>query len=103
MLQTKPPPADPDASPSADVRLLGRILGDFIREQAGQRVFDLVEGARRRAVAARREGTGPTDFEAQLDGVSDAEVLYARESAPSSPATRSSRGRSATARPTSTR
>jgi phosphoenolpyruvate carboxylase len=47
MPQTKPPPAEPNASGSEDVRLLGRILGEVIRDQAGQRVFDLVEGTRR--------------------------------------------------------
>ena len=30
-----------------DIRLLGRVLGDVVREQAGERVFDLVERVRR--------------------------------------------------------
>ena len=37
-----------------DIRFLGRILGDVIREQAGQRIFDLVETVRRLAVQFRR-------------------------------------------------
>ncbi len=41
-----------------DIRFLGRILGDVIREQAGEKVFDLVETVRRLAVQFRR-GTDP--------------------------------------------
>ncbi|HXY05145.1 MAG TPA: phosphoenolpyruvate carboxylase [Burkholderiaceae bacterium] len=41
-----------------DIRFLGRILGDVIREQAGQKIFDLVETVRRLAVQFRR-GTDP--------------------------------------------
>jgi phosphoenolpyruvate carboxylase len=39
-----------------DVRLLGRILGDVIRQQAGERVFDLIEDVRRASVSWRRDG-----------------------------------------------
>jgi len=42
-----------------DIRFLGRILGDVIREQAGAKIFDLVETVRRLAVQFRR-GTDPT-------------------------------------------
>ncbi len=38
-----------------DIRLLGRILGDTIRAQAGAHVFDLVERIRRTSVQVRRE------------------------------------------------
>ncbi|MDX2357669.1 phosphoenolpyruvate carboxylase [Dietzia sp. PP-33] len=37
-----------------DVRFLGALLGDTVREQAGEEVFDLVETARRTAFAVRR-------------------------------------------------
>ncbi len=48
-----------DAGPGVDplredIRFLGRILGDVIREQAGQEIFDLVETVRRLAVQFRR-------------------------------------------------
>ncbi|MDX2379793.1 MAG: phosphoenolpyruvate carboxylase [Acidimicrobiia bacterium] len=43
-----------DAALSADIRLLGRLLGDVIREQAGDEVFELVESIRAAAVDARR-------------------------------------------------
>ena len=42
-----------------DIRFLGRILGDVIREDAGPRVFDVVEKVRRLAVQFRR-GTDPS-------------------------------------------
>ena len=42
-----------------DIRFLGRILGEVIREQAGPKMFDLVETIRRHAVQFRR-GTDPT-------------------------------------------
>ena len=38
----------------ADIRLLGGILGDTIREQNGEAVFDLVERARTEAFRVRR-------------------------------------------------
>ncbi len=41
-----------------DIRFLGRILGDVIREQAGKKVYELVETIRRQAVQFRR-GTDP--------------------------------------------
>jgi phosphoenolpyruvate carboxylase len=62
---TPSPPSDADlgkdAALSADIRLLGRILGDVVRDQAGEQVFDLVEAVRRRAVDARRDGRSPLD------------------------------------------
>ena len=48
-----------DAALSEDIRLLGRLLGDIVRAQAGDEVFELVEGVRRRAVDARRDGRSP--------------------------------------------
>ncbi|BDH57919.1 phosphoenolpyruvate carboxylase [Tsukamurella sp. PLM1] len=37
-----------------DIRLLGGILGDTVREQAGDAIFELVERARRESFAVRR-------------------------------------------------
>jgi phosphoenolpyruvate carboxylase len=48
-----------DAALSEDIRLLGRMLGEVVREQAGREVFELVEGVRQRAVDARRDGRSP--------------------------------------------
>ena len=44
-----------DQSLRDDVRTLGAMVGDLIREQNGDELFDLVEGARLRAIR-RREG-----------------------------------------------
>jgi phosphoenolpyruvate carboxylase len=41
-----------------DIRYLGRILGDTIREQAGPKVFDLVERIRQSAIRYRRDQDG---------------------------------------------
>jgi phosphoenolpyruvate carboxylase len=46
-----------DASPSDDIRLLGRLLGDAIRATEGDETFELVEQIRRLAVDGRRTGT----------------------------------------------
>lgn len=54
-----------------DIRFLGRILGDVIREQAGTAAFDLVERIRRLSVACRtREEAGARrSLDRVLDGL----------------------------------
>ena len=37
-----------------DVRLLGQLLGDVVREQEGEAVFELIEAIRRLSVAVER-------------------------------------------------
>jgi phosphoenolpyruvate carboxylase len=49
-----PPGADKDAPLKEDIRLLGRLLGDVLREQEGEAVFDVVETIRQTAVRFRR-------------------------------------------------
>jgi phosphoenolpyruvate carboxylase len=44
-----------------DIRLLGRILGDLIREQEGRAAFDLVERVRTLSVAFRRDADAQAD------------------------------------------
>ncbi|MBP7370844.1 MAG: phosphoenolpyruvate carboxylase, partial [Arenimonas sp.] len=39
-----------------DIRLLGRILGDTIRQQEGQEVYELIEQIRQRSIRYRRDG-----------------------------------------------
>jgi len=46
---------DKDAPLKEDIRLLGRLLGDVLREQEGDEVFDVVETIRQTAVRFRRE------------------------------------------------
>ena len=38
-----------------DIRLLGRILGDTVREQEGEEVFDLVERIRQTSIRFHRD------------------------------------------------
>ena len=38
--------ADKDRPLREDMRLLGRILGDTVREQQGERIFDIIERIR---------------------------------------------------------
>ncbi|HEX3695492.1 MAG TPA: phosphoenolpyruvate carboxylase [Polyangia bacterium] len=44
-----------DVALHEDIRFLGRLLGDTIREQAGERIFTLVENIRRTAIQYRRD------------------------------------------------
>ena len=44
-----------------DIRLLGRILGDVIREHDGVQAFELVEQVRRLSVAFRRDADQEAD------------------------------------------
>ena len=44
-----------------DIRLLGRLLGDVIREQEGQAVFDQIEQIRKLSVAFRRDADTEAD------------------------------------------
>lgn len=50
------PRASKDQPLAEDIRLLGRMLGDTLREQESKAAFDLVERIRRTAVAFRRGG-----------------------------------------------
>ena len=48
-------PVDKDAPLKEDIRLLGRLLGDVLRDQEGEAVFQVVETIRQTAVRFRRE------------------------------------------------
>lgn len=52
--QTRTTP-DKDLPLREDIRLLGRILGDTLREQEGEEVFDLIERIRQNAIGFRRD------------------------------------------------
>ncbi|MEI6547685.1 MAG: phosphoenolpyruvate carboxylase, partial [Burkholderiales bacterium] len=45
--------SDKDAALVSDIRFLGRLLGDVIREQEGQDAFDLIERVRQLSVSYR--------------------------------------------------
>jgi len=60
-----------------DVRLLGRILGDTLREQEGETSFQLIENVRRAAVSFRKtqDDRDRVQLEKILDGLSTSETL----------------------------
>ncbi len=60
-----------------DIRLLGRILGDVIREQEGKEAFELVEKIRTLSVAFRRDADHTADrtLKNLLKGLSAAETV----------------------------
>lgn len=53
----------------ADIRLLGAILGDTIREQNGDEVFELVERARVESFRVRRSEIDRTEMSRMFDGI----------------------------------
>jgi phosphoenolpyruvate carboxylase len=63
------------ASSRAVVRLLGRLLGDVIREQHGQATFDQIERIRTRSVGEHRRGAPDAGLGDTLRGLSLADML----------------------------
>lgn len=65
-------PPDKDLPLRDDIRLLGRVLGDTIRDQEGQVVFDLVEQIRQTSIRFHREEdeTARRELEGILNGLS---------------------------------
>src|ERR1700710_1852897 len=53
----------------ADIRLLGAILGDTVREHNGEEVFDLVERARVESFRVRRSEIDRADISRMFDGI----------------------------------
>jgi phosphoenolpyruvate carboxylase len=91
-VSSKPMPSDPDVQAARndeisaleedarlrnDIRLLGRILGDTVRDQEGEAVFDLVERIRTTSIRFHRDDdkTARRELEAILDGMSNAETV----------------------------
>ncbi|WP_372433596.1 phosphoenolpyruvate carboxylase [Hoyosella rhizosphaerae] len=58
-----------------DIRLLGGILGDVVREQAGDRIFDLVEKARTESFRLRRSEIDRAELEELFDGIDPADAI----------------------------
>src|SRR5947209_4426804 len=52
-----------------DIRLLGAILGDTVREQNGDEVFELVERARKASFQVRRSEIERSDVAQMFDGI----------------------------------
>ncbi len=63
---------DKDAPLFADIRLLGRLLGDVIRDQEGEAVFDLVERIRQLSIRLHRndDPTARQELDALLNNLS---------------------------------
>ena len=57
---------DKDQALRDDVRTLGKMVGDLIREQGGQELFDFVENARLRSIRRREENEKPGEELAKL-------------------------------------
>ncbi len=61
----------------ADIRLLGRILGDTVREQEGGAVYDIVERVRQASIRFHRDNEvgARRELEAILDGLTADQTL----------------------------
>jgi len=57
---------DKDQALRNDVRTLGTMVGDLIKEQGGEELFDFVENARRRSIRRREENEKPGEELAEL-------------------------------------
>ncbi len=66
-----------DARLRADIRLLGRVLGDTVRDQEGADVFDLVERIRQTSIRFHRDDDEPArrELEGILDSMSIGETV----------------------------
>ncbi|HTV89964.1 MAG TPA: phosphoenolpyruvate carboxylase [Stellaceae bacterium] len=73
----EPTEADKDVALREDIRLLGRILGDTIRDQAGEDVFTTVESIRQDAVRFHRDEDAAARrvLEATLNNLPPAEAV----------------------------
>ena len=66
-----------DARLRDDIRLLGRILGDTVRDQEGDDVFDLVERIRQTSIRFHRDDDKPArrELELILDSMSTSQTV----------------------------
>ena len=69
---------DKDFPLREDIRLLGRILGDTVREQEGEKTFELIERVRQLCVRFRRDDDleARRELETTLEGLSVEESLH---------------------------
>jgi phosphoenolpyruvate carboxylase len=60
-----------------DIRLLGRLLGDTVRDHEGEAAFDLIEGIRRSSIAFHRDNdkAARAELETLLDGLTTDETM----------------------------
>ncbi len=64
---------DKDQSLREDIRRLGRLLGDTVRNQHGDEVFDLIEQVRQNSIRFRRDAdeAARTELESTLDSLTN--------------------------------
>src|SRR5271156_5774678 len=74
---TSPCSDEKDVPLREDIRLLGRILGDTVREQEGEEVFELVEQIRRASIRFHRDNEvgARRELEATLDSLDNNQTL----------------------------
>ncbi|MGE5467212.1 MAG: phosphoenolpyruvate carboxylase, partial [Ignavibacteria bacterium] len=67
---------DKDQPLREDIRLLGRMLGDSLRDQEGDAVFDLVERIRTLSIRCHRDDDegARAELSALLDGLSRRQI-----------------------------
>jgi phosphoenolpyruvate carboxylase len=72
VLTQEPPVAEKDQPLREDIRLLGRILGDTVREQEGEEIFAIVEKIRQTSIRFHRDDDTPArhHLEELLNGLS---------------------------------
>src|SRR5512141_718714 len=70
-------PLEKNAALAEDIRLLGRILGETIRQHEGGDTYELIETIRRLAVASRRleDVTSRRTLAATLDALADDQAV----------------------------
>ena len=65
----------PSISQNADIRFLGKLLGEVIRQQSGDAVFQRIEAIRAASVDRHRGATHPREPTDGLDGLSLEEMV----------------------------
>lgn len=68
---------DKDLPLREDIRLLGRLLGDTVRDQEGEDDFDLIEAIRRSSIAFHRDNDAAAraELESMLDGLTSDQTM----------------------------
>jgi len=71
-------PADKDLPLRDDIRLLGRVLGDTVRKQQGEAIFDIVEHVRQTSIRFRRteDDAARRALESTLDNLSHTQAIH---------------------------
>lgn len=69
--------SDKDFALREDIRLLGRMLGDTVREQEGAQIFDVVENIRQTSIRFYRDDDDPAkqELEAVLNGLNPEQAV----------------------------